>query len=131
MSIAFVYIVTNRYHTTLYVGMSTDLVRRTKKHREKFYPNSFSARYNTNKLVYYEVCESVAAALAREKQLKAGPRRKKIALINRYNPEWKDLYDIIADDTWNGRPLVDHHHRSTASRESGKGDGNTGRGGIG
>lgn len=109
----FVYIVTNKYHTTLYVGMTIELARRTEKHREKFYPKSFSARYNTNKLVYYEVCESAAAARARELQLKAGPRRKKIALINKYNPEWRDLFDIIGSANWGGSPLIDRSKNST------------------
>ena len=105
MTVAFVYIVTNRHNTTLYVGMTTELDVRTRKHREKFYPKSFSARYNANKLVYYEVFDFISAARAREKQLKAGSRRKKLALVNRYNPTWRDLFDIISKESWDGSPL--------------------------
>jgi putative endonuclease len=90
----FVYILTNKSHTTLYVGVTSDLFHRTLKHREKFYPNSFSARYNLYKLVYYEEFATMMEAIAREKQLKAGPRKQKIALINKYNPEWNDLFEM-------------------------------------
>lgn len=90
---AYVYILTNRNHTTLYVGMTSGLEGRMKKHIDKFYPRSFSARYNLCKLVYFEVLPSVAAALKREKQLKAGSRKRKLELIEAYNPEWVDLLD--------------------------------------
>jgi putative endonuclease len=93
MKTGYVYIITNEHHTTLYVGVTSNLFNRTVQHREKFFPKSFSARYNLSKLVYYEVFDSIIDAIAREKQLKAGPRRKKEQLINRFNPEWKDLYD--------------------------------------
>lgn len=106
MPVAFVYIVANRHNTTLYVGMTIELDVRIRKHRDKFYPKSFSARYNANKLVYYEVFDSVAAARAREKQLKAGSRKKKVDLVNRYNPGWKDLFEIISQESWDGRPLI-------------------------
>lgn len=101
----FVYILTNTHHTTLYVGVTSDLYNRTVDHRDKLFPKSFSARYNLNKLVYYEVFDAIVDAIAREKQLKAGSRKKKEALINKYNPEWKDLFDIIADEEWNEAPL--------------------------
>ena len=101
----FVYIITNKHHTTLYTGVTSSLHARTKKHRDKFFRKSFSARYNLNKLVYYEVFDLIVDAIAREKQLKAGPRKQKERLIHKYNPEWKDLYDLIADEHWNGRPL--------------------------
>ncbi len=90
---AYVYILTNRNHTTLYVGMTSGLEGRMKKHREKFYPRSFSAKYNLCKLVYFEVLPSVSAALAREKQLKAGSRKQKLDLIEGFNPEWIDLIE--------------------------------------
>jgi len=83
----FTYIITSRHHTTLYVGVTSELFDRAKKHRHKLYANRFSARYNLNKLVYYERFDSMADATAREKQLKAGSRKKKFVLINRYNPE--------------------------------------------
>jgi putative endonuclease len=91
----FVYIITNLNHTTLYVGVTSDLPLRIIKHRQKTYPKSFSARYNLVKLVYYEALPSMTAAIAREKQLKAGPRRKKESLIEKMNPEWKDLFEEV------------------------------------
>jgi putative endonuclease len=87
----YVYIVTNRHNTTLYVGVTSELQIRSEKHRCKFYAKSFSARYNVNKLVYYEVWPTMSEAIAREKQLKAGSRKKKIDLINKFNPQWRDL----------------------------------------
>jgi putative endonuclease len=65
------------------------------KHKNKYYFNSFSARYNVNKLVFYEGFSSIVEAIRREKQLKAGFRKKKIALIEAFNPTWKDLFDEI------------------------------------
>jgi putative endonuclease len=106
MQKGFVYIITNKHHTTLYVDMTSMLYTRTKKHREKFYPKSFSARYNISKLVYYEVLESTAAARQRELQLKAGSRKRKIALIDEYNPEWRDLFEVISNENWDGAALV-------------------------
>lgn len=96
MARAYVYILTNRNHTTLYVGVTSQLVKRVVKHRNKYYPKSFSARYNVNILVYYECFDTMAEAIAREKQLKAGSRKKKIDLINKFNPEWQDLLETLA-----------------------------------
>ncbi|MEM7297517.1 MAG: GIY-YIG nuclease family protein, partial [Bacteroidota bacterium] len=81
--------------TTLYVGVTSDLYTRLVEHKEKKYPNSFSARYNLNKLVYYEVFHSIDEAIAREKQLKGGSRKKKIDLILAMNSKWKDLFDEV------------------------------------
>ena len=92
---AYVYILTNRHHTTLYVGVTSHLCRRTKQHLDKFFPKSFSARYNVNKLVYYEVFDSIVDAIKREKQLKAGSRKQKLKLINNFNPAWKDLFPSL------------------------------------
>lgn len=89
---AWVYIVTNRKDGTLYIGVTSDLKGRVAKHKSKTYPNSFSARYNLDKLVYFEKIDGIVKAIEREKQLKGGPRRKKIALIEATNPEWKDLF---------------------------------------
>jgi putative endonuclease len=89
-----VYILTNQRHTVLYTGVTSDLKRRVHQHREKLLPG-FTHRYNVSKLVYYECTEDVSAAIAREKQIKAGSRRKKIELINRCNPKWQDLYNVI------------------------------------
>ena len=91
----FVYILTNRHHTVLYTGVTNDLLRRVFEHRDKAVP-SFTNRYNVDKLVYYEETPDVNAAIAREKQIKAGSRRKKIALIDAMNPDWHDLYENLA-----------------------------------
>jgi putative endonuclease len=101
----FVYIITNKHHTTLYVGVTSNLYTRSVEHREKLFPKSFTAKYNLDKLVYYEVFDSIVTAIKREKQLKGGSRKKKEALINKYNPEWKDLFHIVSDEEWNEAPL--------------------------
>lgn len=76
----------------MYVGVTSNLVQRITQHKEKHNKKSFSARYNLNKLVYYEVFQEIGDAIAREKQLKAGSRAKKIVLIDGVNPEWLDLF---------------------------------------
>ncbi len=90
----YVYILTNRHNTVLYTGVTGDLARRLNEHRIKPV-KSFTARYNVDKLVYYEVADEPTAAIMREKQIKAGSRRKKIDLVNSMNPEWRDLADTI------------------------------------
>ena len=90
-----VYIITNSSHSTLYTGVTSELLYRIQDHRSKKYPKSFSARYNLNKLVFYESFHSIEEAIAREKQIKAGSRSKKLKLINNFNPDWKDLYNEI------------------------------------
>jgi putative endonuclease len=95
MKSAFVYIITNKNNTTIYVGVTSNLKQRIKQHREKKYTQSFSAQFNLNKLVYYESLTSIVTAIAREKQLKAGSRAKKIALIEQLNPEWLDLFEDL------------------------------------
>ena len=76
----------------LYTGVTTDLARRMEQHR-KGQEGSFSARYNLNKLGFVELTDRINDAIAREKQIKAGSRQKKIDLIESVNPEWNDLYD--------------------------------------
>ena len=88
------YIMTNKHNHVLYTGITNDLRRRVYEHREKL-AKGFTKRYNVVKLVYYEVFEDAAEAIRREKQLKKGPRRKKVELIRQMNPEWKDLYEEI------------------------------------
>lgn len=89
----YVYMMTNKYHNVLYVGMTSDLLRRVQEHRTGALPG-FTKRYNVKKLVYYEVYGDARTAIAREKQLKAGSRRTKDALVERSNPGWKDLYPV-------------------------------------
>ena len=97
MKPGFVYILANKNNTTLYVGVTSNLLQRIERHKTEFYPKSFSARYNVNKLVYYEAFQDIRAAIAREKQLKAGSRTKKIALIEKENPDWEDLTEQATD----------------------------------
>ena len=95
MKPGFIYIITNKNHTVLYTGVTSNLPKRIKEHQDKRYQGSFSAKYNENKLVYYETFQMIGDAISREKQIKAGSRAKKIALINFVNAEWNDLYEEI------------------------------------
>ena len=97
MKPGFIYIVTNKYNNTLYVGVTSNSPERILEHIEKRYENSFSPRYNLNKLVYYEQHQMIGDAIAREKQLKAGSRATKLNLIKEFNPLWNDLFDEIKD----------------------------------
>ena len=90
----YVYIMANNYNTVLYIGVTNDLKRRVFEHKEKFV-KGFSKRYNITKLVYYEVFSDAEEAIRREKQLKGGPRGRKVALIECLNEQWRDLYDSI------------------------------------
>ena len=89
----FVYILTNKTNTTLYVGVTNSIAKRVIEHKRSIKLNSFTAKYNLTKLVYYEAYSTIHDAIRREKQLKAGPRRKKINLIEKLNPDWKDLFE--------------------------------------
>jgi len=89
--------VTNRHHTVIYTGVTSDLNGRIWEHKIKFFPQSFTARYHCDKIVWYEVFPSIQEAIDREKQIKAGSRRKKVALINKMNPEWRDLWEEIGE----------------------------------
>jgi putative endonuclease len=87
----YVYIMTNAKHTVLYTGVTNDLKRRVWEHKGKLV-ESFTKKYHIDMLMYFEVSESVESAILREKQIKAGSRKKKIDLINSMNNEWCDLY---------------------------------------
>ena len=80
------YIMTNAHNTVLYTGMTNNLTRRVYEHKNGL-GGIFTKKYNVNKLVYYKVGDNVNAALAREKQIKGGSRKKKIDLVNSVNPE--------------------------------------------
>ena len=90
----YIYIMTNKMNTVLYTGVTNDLIRRVYEHKEKL-TSGFTSKYNVTKLVYYEVCEDAYQAISREKQIKGGSRKKKVDLINAFNPGWKDLYNEI------------------------------------
>src|SRR3989338_11381100 len=87
----FVYINTNKSHNIFYIGVTDNLLNRNNQHKNKENKNSFTAKYNVNKLVYYETFNNIFDAIAREKQIKGGSRKKKIVLINKLNTNWKDL----------------------------------------
>ena len=97
MKPGFIYIITNKNNSTLYIGVTSNLPNRIEEHKEKRFQNSFSSRYNLNKLVYYEQFQMIEDAIGREKQLKAGSRKSKLQLIESVNPNWVDLYDEIKD----------------------------------
>jgi putative endonuclease len=90
----YVYMLTNKRHTVLYTGVTSDLQKRVYQHRMKLVPG-FTNRYNVEELVFYEVADNPEAAILREKQIKAGSRAKKIDLINGMNPQWLDLYESL------------------------------------
>ena len=91
----FVYIITNQRNTVLYTGVTSALRAGIVEHKTKFYPKSFTAKYNCDKIVWFEFLPGVEEAIEREKQIKAGSRKAKELLINAMNPEWKDLWDEI------------------------------------
>ena len=88
----YTYILFNKRNGTLYIGVTSNLKQRIYEHKTKVYPDCFTARYSVDKLGYYEEYVMVKDAIAREKQLKAGSRTKKLELIEGFNPDWEDLY---------------------------------------
>lgn len=92
-----VYILTNKTHSVLYIGVTSNLVKRLNEHKNKIYPNSFTARYNCNKLIYYEKFSRIEEAIAREKAMKKWKRAWKENLIKTINPEWRDLSVDLTD----------------------------------
>ena len=91
---SYVYIMTNFSNTTLYTGVTNNLVRRVFEHKRRLI-KGFTSRYRLTKLVYYEVFDNIRIAIQREKQIKGGSRKDKEKLINRMNIKWQDLYDSI------------------------------------
>src|SRR5215204_6625616 len=89
------YIMTNAHNTVLYCGATTDLYKRIQEHKNGVFKNSFTLKYNIDKLVYFETFSIAGDAFEREKQVKAGSRKKKIELIARLNPEWMDLSESL------------------------------------
>ncbi|MFH1015612.1 MAG: GIY-YIG nuclease family protein [Chloroflexota bacterium] len=86
-----VYIMTNKWNKVLYTGVTNDLKRRVFEHKNKLV-KGFTGKYQVNKLIYYEVGDSIESAILREKQIKGGSRNDKIQLVNTVNKEWRDLY---------------------------------------
>jgi len=89
----FVYIGTNKSNKVLYTGVTNNVTERAEQHKNKYNPNSFTARYNINKIVYYETYTDINAAIAREKEIKGWIREKKLRLIRNENPGWKDMVE--------------------------------------
>ena len=89
-----IYIMANRRNGTLYTGVTNDLIRRVYQHKHGSIPG-FTKQYNCTQLVYYEQCDEMIPAIEREKQIKGGSRKKKLALIESINPKWIDLYDTL------------------------------------
>lgn len=90
-----VYIMANKPYGTLYTGVTSNLLKRVYEHKYADV-EGFTKKYDCKYLVYYEAIEEMSSAIAREKQLKGGSRKKKITLIEKLNPKWEDLYDRLA-----------------------------------
>lgn len=88
---AYIYILTNKNHSVLYVGVTSDLSLRMVQHQTGYFKNAFTSKYNVTELVYYEYFDRIEDAIRREKQLKSGSREKKLNLITSFNPDWQDL----------------------------------------
>ncbi|MFP5409831.1 MAG: GIY-YIG nuclease family protein [Gammaproteobacteria bacterium] len=89
-----VYILASKRNGTLYTGVTSDLVKRVWQHKNNL-ADGFTRKYSIHMLVYYELADEMATAIAREKQIKGGSRAKKLAMIESMNPDWRDLYDDI------------------------------------
>ena len=87
----YIYILANKRNGTLYIGVTSNLVKRIYEHKNNII-EGFSKKYNIHKLVYYEITDDIESAIRREKQLKKWNRKWKMNLIEKNNPEWKDLY---------------------------------------
>ena len=95
MKIGYVYIMTNKPRGTLYIGVKADLVRRVSEHQQRT-GSKFARKYNLDKLVWHEAYDDIADAIQRETSLKRWLRDWKIALIEKTNPEWNDLFPALA-----------------------------------
>jgi putative endonuclease len=98
MKSGFVYLMANKPYGTIYLGVTVDLIKRVYEHKNHVIPNSFTSKYGVTNLVYFECFEDIESAIAREKQIKNWKRDWKIALIEKYNPHWEDLYQNISQN---------------------------------
>ena len=89
-----VYIIANKRNGTLYTGVTSDLPKRIWEHKNSII-KGFASRYGCKILVYYENFDTMDYAIFREKQIKAGSRQNKLQLIKNFNPDWRDLYEIV------------------------------------
>ena len=88
-----IYIITNKNKTTLYIGVTSDLIKRIQEHQNKVFRKSFTAKYNLDQLFHYETFLTIEEAILREKEIKKWSRSKKEKLINSKNPTWSDLWE--------------------------------------
>ena len=95
MKPSYVYILTNNYNTVLYVGVTTNLIKRIYQHKNHEV-DGFTSKYNIHKLIHFEEFSSVTEAIEREKQIKKWNRKWKFDLVNKLNPDWRDLYGEIS-----------------------------------
>jgi len=93
-----VYIVTNKLNSVLYTGVTSDIINRMREHKNKIYPNSFTSKYNCDKLVYYLFYYHIEEAITAEKLIKGSSREHKKQLITSLNPTWKDLYEDVKNE---------------------------------
>ena len=91
----YVYILSNVTNTVVYTGVTRDLVCRVYEHKHHLDPNSFTAKYDVHKLVYYEIASEPSSAIEREKQIKSWSRKRKNQLVESMNPQWEDLWESI------------------------------------
>jgi putative endonuclease len=92
-----VYIMANKRNGTLYTGVTSDLKTRVYQHKTHCYPESFTAKYGCNMLVYYRSFHRIEEAIAEEKRIKGGNRKNKLKLIETLNPNWNDLWEEITE----------------------------------
>jgi len=90
----YTYIMSNRHRTVYYVGITNDIARRSFEHERKLHPQSFTAKYNIDELLYVEMYEHPGEAIAREKQWKGWTRNKKMLIIKTINPEMRNLFEL-------------------------------------
>lgn len=94
----YTYILTNKNKTVLYTGVTSNLKSRVREHKLKIYPNSFTAKYNCNQLVWFKGFDSIIDAIEEEKRIKGGSRKGKENLINSLNPQWFDLFEELEEE---------------------------------
>ena len=92
----YVYIMASGKRGTIYTGVTSDLVMRVSQHKAHYFPDSFTARYDVNRLVWFEDHDAAETAIRREKQIKEWRRAWKVELIQEFNPNWHDLWNDIA-----------------------------------
>jgi len=93
----YVYILTNKWKTVLYTGVTSSLTERVLEHKEKIHPTSFTAKYQCEILIYYQGFQHIEEAIAEEKRIKGLSRNKKIEMIEKLNPEWDDLLSSLQE----------------------------------